>query len=215
MLTILVSGFFALMFLGWAAFKFTLRDPDRKAPDEKNIIVAPADGKVKYIRKIEKGTIVYSEKKRRKIPILESTKIIQFHDGYLIGIWMSYLNVHIQRVPVSGIVETQHYYGCGKFLDPKFQADYEYINERNILAIRSESLPAPIIVIQIASITVRRIISFLKEKMQVKIGDRLGMIRFGSQVDIIIPDTESVELNISVGDCVVAGESIIARYGAK
>lgn len=198
----------------WGVLKFTLRDPERTPPTEKNIIVAPADGKIKYVRKIEEGKIIYSEKKGNRIPIFESTKVVPINDGYLIGIWMTYLNVHVQRIPISGIVENQHYFP-GKFLDPKFQADYEYLNERNIVTIRSDDLPFPVVVIQIASITVRRIISYLKESMPVKIGDKLGLIRFGSQVDIIVPSIENIKLNISVGDKVVAGESIIARYNSN
>jgi phosphatidylserine decarboxylase len=197
---------------GWLAFKFTLRDPERTVPRENRIIVAPADGKVKYIRRISGGKIIYSEKHGREIPVIESTKAIPYQNGYLIGIWMSYLNVHVQRVPVSGVVEQQVYVANGKFLDPKFQKDYEYINERNVVSFKSDDVPAPVVVVQIASITVRRIVSYLKESMPVAIGDRLGMIRFGSQVDIIIPQMDTLKLNIEVGDRVTAGETIIARY---
>ena len=90
---------------GWLAFQYTIRDPERVIPKEDRIVIAPADGTIKYIKRIQGGKIPYSEKKGRMIPILESTKTIDVQDGYLIGIWMSFLVVHVQRVPVSGVVE--------------------------------------------------------------------------------------------------------------
>ena len=202
----------AMFAAAWGAFRFTLRDPERTPPTEEHIIVAPADGRIKYIKRIERGTIPYSEKNGRHIPILESTKILSVEDGYLIGVWMSFLVVHVQRVPVNGIVEKQLYHASGKFLDPHLQEGADYQNERNVIAIKSSDFPAPVIVIQIASILVRRIISYLKEQMPVRIGDRLGLIRMGSQVDIVIPAMDTLRLCVSVGDRVTAGETVIARY---
>jgi phosphatidylserine decarboxylase len=199
----------------WWAFRFTLRDPERTPPAEDGVIVAPADGRIKYIRRIERGTIPYSEKDGRRIPILESTKILPVEEGYLIGVWMSLLVVHVQRVPVSGIVEKQYYYASGKFLDPHLQEGADYQNERNVIIIKPRDLPAPVIVIQIASIMVRRIISYLKEQVPVRVGDRLGLIRMGSQVDIVIPAVDTLRLCVSVGNRVTAGETIIARYSPR
>ena len=209
--TVVLAGL-AMFAAAWGAFRFTLRDPERSPPAEDHIIVAPADGRVKYIKRIERGTIPYSEKDGRRIPILESTKILPVEEGHLIGVWMSFLVVHVQRVPVSGIVEKQYYHASGRFLDPHLQEGADYQNERNVIIIKPNDLPAPVIVIQIASIMVRRIISYLKEQMPVRIGDRLGLIRMGSQVDIVIPVVDSVRLSVSVGDRVTAGETIIARY---
>jgi phosphatidylserine decarboxylase len=214
-LPVLVLTGLALSAAAWGAFRFTLRDPERTPPVEDHIIVAPADGRIKYIKRIERGIIPYSEKNGRHIPILESTKIMPVEEGYLIGVWMSFLVVHVQRVPVSGVVEKQHYHASGKFLDPHLQEGADYQNERNIIAIKSSDLPAPVIVIQIASIMVRRIISYVKEQMPVRIGDRLGLIRMGSQVDIVIPTVETLRLCVSVGDRVTAGETVIARYSPR
>jgi phosphatidylserine decarboxylase len=214
-LPVLVLTGLALSAAAWGAFRFTLRDPERTPPVEDHIIVAPADGRIKYIKRIERGIIPYSEKNGRHIPILESTKIMPMEEGYLIGVWMSFLVVHVQRVPVSGVVEKQHYHASGKFLDPHLQEGADYQNERNIIAIKSSDLPAPVIVIQIASIMVRRIVSYVKEQMPVRIGDRLGLIRMGSQVDIVIPAMETLRLCVSVGDRVTAGETVIARYSPR
>jgi phosphatidylserine decarboxylase len=212
--TVALAGV-AMCAAAWGAFRFTIRDPERTPPAENHIIVAPADGRIKYIKRIERGTIPYSEKDGRYIPILESTKLLPVEEGYLVGVWMSFLVVHVQRVPISGVVEKQHYHASGKFLDPHLQEGADYQNERNIIAIRSSDLPAPVIVIQIASIMVRRIISYLKEQMPVRIGDRLGLIRMGSQVDIVIPAMDTLRLCVSVGDRVTAGETVIARYSPR
>ncbi len=196
----------------WGAFKFTIRDPERIPPARDRVIVSPADGRIKYIRRIELGTVPFAEKNGRRIPILESTKVVPMQEGYLIGIWMSFLVVHVQRVPITGVVEEQHYHACDKYLDFMLQEGAEYQNERNVVAIKSEHFSAPIVVIQIASIVVRRIISYISEGMNVRIGDRLGLIRMGSQVDIAIPESHSLELTVAVGDRVKAGETVIATY---
>ena len=199
----------------WAAFKYTLRDPERTPPDEDDIIIAPADGRIKYIKRIENGEIPYAEKQGRKIPITDSTKEFPVESGYLVGIWMSFLVVHVQRVPLDGIVSRQYYHACGKFLDPHLQEGADYENERNIVAIQNEHFESPILIIQIASIMVRRIVSFLGEGQAVKLGDRLGLIRMGSQVDIVIPDNPHLKLRIEEGDRVYAGESVIAGYSGN
>jgi phosphatidylserine decarboxylase len=200
------------LLVAWALFRFTIRDPERTPPARDRIIVAPADGRIKYIKRIEQGTIPYAEKNGRRIPVLESTKTVPVEEGYLIGVWMSFLVVHVQRVPITGVVEKQYYYACGKFLDPHLQHGADYENERNVIAIRSEHFSAPIVIVQIASIMVRRIISYLSENMHVRIGDRLGLIRMGSQVDIVIPHSHSLQLTIKAGDRVTAGETVIATY---
>jgi len=202
----------SLLYTGWSFYRFTIRDPKRIPPIEDRIIVSPADGRIKYIKLINQGTIPYSEKNGRRISIIESTKTVPVEKGYLVGIWMSFLVVHVQRVPVSGVIESMHYHASGKFLDPHLQDGADYQNERNIVVIKSDELPSPVIVVQIASIMVRRIICFLKEQMNVQIGDRLGLIRFGSQVDIVVPSTDTMHLTVSVGDRVKAGESIIAKF---
>ncbi len=196
----------------WLAFLYTIRDPKRTPPDEAGIIVAPADGRIKYITRIEDGQIPFSEKHGRLIPITDSTKEFPVQSGYLIGIWMSFLVVHVQRAPLDGDVERQYYHACGKFLDPQFDKNADYENERNIIAIRNPVFPGPVLVIQIASIMVRRIVSYVKEGQKLSIGDKLGLIRMGSQVDIVLPDTPTLNLEIKKGDRVYAGESVIARF---
>jgi phosphatidylserine decarboxylase len=214
-LLILLSLAIAAVLAAWCAFRYTLRDPERTPPGEKDIIVSPADGRIKYIKRIENGQIPYAEKKGRKIPITDSTKEFPIESGYLVGVWMSFLVVHVQRVPLDGTVAQQYYHACGKFLDPHLQEGADYENERNIVAISNSNFDSPILVIQIASIMVRRIVSFLKEGDKVGIGDRLGLIRMGSQVDIVIPHNEKLKLQVEEGDRVFAGESVIARFSGQ
>ncbi len=164
-ITLIISLLFGLLVLGlitaWLAFLYTIRDPDRTPPDESGIVIAPADGRIKYIKRIEDGKIPYAEKLGRKIPITDSTKEFPVESGYLIGIWMSFLVVHVQRVPLDGKVVRQYYHACGKFLDPHLQEGADYENERNIVAIENPRFDSPILIIQIASIMVRRIVSYL------------------------------------------------------
>jgi phosphatidylserine decarboxylase len=213
---LVLSGLLVVgLITAWLAFLYTIRDPERTPPDEPGIIIAPADGRIKYIKRIENGMIPYAEKLGRNIPITDSTKEFPVESGYLIGIWMSFLVVHVQRVPLDGQVVRQYYHACGKFLDPHLQEGADYENERNIVAIMNSAFDAPILIIQIASIMVRRIVSYLEEGANVRIGDRLGLIRMGSQVDIVIPDSSSLKLEIEEGDKVFAGETIIARFAEK
>jgi phosphatidylserine decarboxylase len=212
-IVLILSGLlFAGLIAAWLAFLYTIRDPERIPPNEPGIIISPADGRIKYIKRVESGMIPYAEKLGRKIPITDSTKEFPVESGYLIGIWMSFLVVHVQRVPLNGQVVRQYYHACGKFLDPHLQEGADYENERNIVAIKNSAFASPILVIQIASIMVRRIISYLEEGKNTRIGDKLGLIRMGSQVDIVIPDSDSLKLEIKEGDKVFAGESIIARF---
>lgn len=206
----------ALGVLGaWLAFRYTIRDPERTPPDEQDIMVSPADGRIKYIKRIEGGQIPYAEKQGRKIPVTDSTKEFPIESGYLIGVWMSFLVVHVQRVPLDGTVVRKYYHACGKFLDPHLQEGADYENERNIVAIKNINFDSPILIIQIASIMVRRIVCFLNQGDKVSIGDRLGLIRMGSQVDIVIPDNAGLKLRIAEGDRVYAGESVIASFSSS
>ena len=206
----------ALGVLGaWLAFRYTIRDPERTPPDEKDIMVSPADGRIKYIKRIEGGQIPYAEKQGRKIPVTDSTKEFPIESGYLIGVWMSFLVVHVQRVPLDGTVVRKYYHACGKFLDPHLQEGADYENERNIVAIKNINFESPILIIQIASIMVRRIVCFLNAGDHVSSGDRLGLIRMGSQVDIVIPDSEYLKLRVEEGDRVYAGESVIASFSSS
>lgn len=182
------------------------RDPNRNFDGKENIILSPADGRIIYIRKVEKGNIPVSIKGRKDIHLKEISKTDFINENcWLIGINMSILDVHVNRAPIDGeIILVQHQ--TGKLLSLKLpEADTQ--NERNIIIIKKNNFL--ICVVQIASRSVRRIKSFIKEGQVVKRGEKIGKIVFGSQVDIIVP--MGTELLIRDGCHVYAGLTPIAK----
>jgi len=125
-----------------------------------------------------------------------------------LGIFMNVHNVHVNRAPLSGTV-MEIDYKPGGFI-PASNKDSD-VNERNHVIIMTDS--GSIELTQIAGVLIRRIVSYISEGNQVKRGERIGMIRFGSRVDVIIPEIYTYIVN--VGDKVKAGESIIARKKEK
>jgi phosphatidylserine decarboxylase len=181
------------------------RTPKRKISATDSEIVSPADGNVIYIKKIEANTLPVSIKNGKLNNINELTKTDLLRTPcWLIGINMTPWDVHKNCAPVNGkIILNQH--TKGKFLSlKKFESNIE--NERNTYVIENEKLS--IGVVQIASKGVRRIDSYVSEGDSVKKGDWLGMIRFGSQVDIILPIHCAVK--IALGQQIYAAKTIIA-----
>ena len=160
------------------------RDPERKAPEQKGIIVSPADGKVIVVRENISNSYVGKNCKQ-------------------ISIFMSPLNVHVNRIPISGKVEHLKYYE-GKFI-AAFDDKASENNERMETGIISDE--GKVLFTQIAGFLARRIVNELKIGNDVTIGDRFGMIKFGSRVDIFVPGNwaPTVKLN----DNVHAGETIL------
>ena len=159
------------------------RDPVRSIPSEKSIVVAPADGKVVKIENINDSSIGESSQ--------------------LVSIFLNVFNVHVNRVPVDGLVESVERKN-GRFL-----AAFNHIasdeNEQVITIINNESGKYKIK--QIAGLIARRILCYAKEDMKLNKGDRLGFIRFGSRTDIIMP--KKITLKVEVGQKVIGGETII------
>ncbi len=125
-----------------------------------------------------------------------------------IGIFMNVHNVHVNRAPLSGIVMEIDYKPGGYI--PASNKDSD-VNERNYVKIMTDN--GNIELTQIAGVLIRRIVSYISQGDLVKRGERIGMIRFGSRVDVIIPEVYTY--TVSVGDKVKAGESIIARKKEK
>lgn len=173
----------------WCVFFF--RDPERFTPLDKDVIISPADGKVV---KVEYGVnapsdLGYGDKKWNKI-----------------SIFLNVFNVHVNRVPLSGTV-TKVNYKAGKFLSANVEEASEQ-NERNSVVVKSNN-GEEIIFVQVAGLVARRIISELKENQEVKMGDRYGIIRFGSRADIYLP--ENIEIKSLVGQTTIGGETVIAK----
>lgn len=203
-LQLLFIGGISLTLLLWRFY----RDPDRIPPDDHNAILSPADGKVIYVKKIENGEIPYSEKNGKKFLLTDFTQSRDFlGDGYLIGISMNFLDVHINRAPIEGQISFLKHIK-GHFISLK-KDDALLQNERAFTIIENRVLKIGLV--QIASRLVRNILVFVKEGSQVKKGQRIGAIRFGSQVDLILPKGPSIQITVNLGDKVKAGTSIVAR----
>lgn len=160
------------------------RDPDRTPPDAENVIVSPADGKILIIKDVYEKRFLNSEAQQ-------------------ISIFMSPLNVHVNRIPISGKVDFLNYVE-GKYLVAYHdKADSE--NERSEIGITSNY--GKVLFTQVAGFVARRIIYELDNGDEVKIGERFGMIKFGSRVDVIVP--KNWKLKVTEGETVKAGETIL------
>lgn len=169
---------------------FFFRNPRRIIPDGKETILSPADGKIVDIKKIREEMYL----KREMISI---------------SIFLSIFNVHINRAPYLGVVKKMKY-SKGRFF-PAFQEKASLLNEHNSILISYRDLT--ILVRQIAGVIARRVVCWVKEGDYLDRGQRLGFIRFGSRVDILLPlDTEVM---VRLGDRVRGGETIIGRLNLE
>ncbi len=170
---------------------FTLyffRDPERETPEGKDLIISPADGKVFLIREFFENEFI-------------------FDDAIQVSIFMSPLNVHVNRIPISGEVKFLRYVP-GKYI-VAFDEKSSENNERKTIGIETED-GVKVLVKQIAGFIARRIVCEVGKNDKVKTGQRYGMIKFGSRVDVIMPK-DKVEILVSIGQKVKAGEKIIAK----
>jgi len=208
LIEIVLVGVIAVSMLLWRFF----RDPERIPPGSENVILSPADGRIIYIKKIEENEIPFSEKKGRKFSLDEFIQSnIDINNGYLIGIAMNYLDVHVNRAPIAGrITLLKHIKGLFISLKNK---EAVLQNERVLTVIDNGHFQVGIV--QIASRLVRKIVPYITEGRQIQIGERMGMIRFGSQVDLIIPALPSLRLDIKINEEVKACMSIIASFNRR
>ncbi len=192
-ISILVNNNFIripLILLSVCLILFTLnffRDPKRTVPNKVNIVVSPADGRILFVKEVLEDKFINGKAK-------------------LVSIFMSPLNVHVNRIPISGKVEYVKYIR-GEYL-AAFEDKASERNERNEIGITNPA--GKVFFTQIAGFVARRIVSDLKVGDSVNIGNRFGMIKFGSRVDIIVP----VEWQVKVkkDDNVTAGETILFEY---
>jgi phosphatidylserine decarboxylase len=184
-------GWLATLATLWCAYFF--RDPPRVTPVRDGLVVAPADGRVSSLA----SALPPKELNLGTLPLPR------------ISIFMSVFDCHINRSPVAGRIE-RIVYRAGKFLSADLDKASED-NERNAFVIASTSGPR-IAVIQIAGLVARRIISFTREGDPVGAGQRIGMIRFGSRVDVYLP--EGTRSLVSEGQTAIAGETVLADLKA-
>lgn len=211
------------LFLYWK-FYFFFRNPERIIPDGDNI-VSSADGTVVYIRKIDKSLVPISIKGKKEIKLDEIMKVgsLKEFPYYIIGVFMHPTSVHINRAPIKGVVR-KIVYTKSKNLPMTLmwwrvllgKRPYELYsrhiieNERNTTLIEGE---IPLYVVQIGDIYVNKIESWIKKDESVEKGQRIGIIKMGSQVDIIFPALPYIKIIANEGQKVKAGESILANVG--
>jgi phosphatidylserine decarboxylase len=184
------------------------RDPERVPSGDGSAIVSPADGKVIYVKRVEKGSVPYSEKEGRTFPLNDFVRSdILPHEGVLIGLSMNFLDVHVNRAPIDGRICLVHRI-AGSFISLKKQ-EALIQNERALIVIDNGLFKVG--VVQIASRLVRKIVSYVSEGSEIRRGDRIGMIRFGSQVDLFLPSVAGLRVVVACGQRVKAGMSVIAR----
>jgi len=207
----LVLGFGLLMLAFW-------RDPERAAPQTGGVVLSPADGQVLYIKQIADGAQPLVEKGGRAYLLDELTGLKAGLPGHelnrgpalVIGVEMSFLDVHVNRCPIAGRVGLIHHVP-GYFVSLR-REDAPFVNERQTTVITGDALNVG--VVQIASRLVRRIQSYLRPGQAVRAGERLGMIRFGSLVAVVLPQRTDISVAVRVGERVLAGISVLARYDA-
>tara|TARA_X000001036_G_scaffold113503_1_gene106448 strand:+ start:244 stop:876 length:633 start_codon:yes stop_codon:yes gene_type:complete len=189
---ICIKNLYAIHSIAPASFGFLLlfclnffRDPERIIPNEKNIILSPADGKIIRIEKVNDEEV---------------------GDSIIISIFLNIFNVHVNRMPMRGSFQDVKYMK-GKFL---LAFDHKACdeNERNTIKISTEI--GTIKIVQIAGLLARRIICYATKEDSMEIGERLGFMRFGSRIDLTIPS--KVNLDIKLGQKVVGNRTVIGTY---
>jgi phosphatidylserine decarboxylase len=188
----------AFLSVGILAF---FRDPDRVVPQDERFIVSPADGRIAQITQVEAPheLVVEDGSGSEGLPAGPITRV---------SIFLSVFDVHINRTPISGMVRRLVYIP-GKFINADLDKASED-NERQLILIeRSDGVKVGFA--QIAGLIARRIVPFVKPGDTLGVGQRVGMIRFGSRVDVYLP--AGTGSKVMLGQKVVAGETVIAEIG--
>ena len=191
------------------AYRF-YRDPERTAPEGDGLIVSPADGEIVYVKRSRDGRLPVACKHGAAVALEELTHTpVHDREAVVIGIAMSFLDVHVNRAPIAGrVVLSRHFPGrFGSLRRPEMAFE----NERTTTLLAGTKVE--VAVVQIASRLVRQIRSYVSDGDQVTRGQRIGVIRLGSQVDVVIPGRRDLCVLVSEGDRVRAGTSVIATVG--
>jgi phosphatidylserine decarboxylase len=168
-------------------FTFFYRDPERPIPGEAGVIVSPADGKVVLVDEVQENEFLQGPARR-------------------VAVFMYIFDVHVNRVPVAGTVTAMRH-RSGEYKAASRQ-DAAQRNEQQAVVLESEG--RRLLVVQIAGLLARRIVPYVKPGQSLARGERLGMICFGSRVDLYLSPEAKIE--VKVGDRLKAGSSIIGRW---
>jgi phosphatidylserine decarboxylase len=220
----LIVIFLLLSYFFWRYVWF-FRNPPRRVPSGEHV-VSPADGTVVYVERVPANAPVISIKKKRSLSIADIMREDLNEMKVLIGVFMSPFDVHYNRAPLSGQVEfihhhpavlKNHHMGSMHWRSilrrhPIYEHSSHLIhNERTVTQISGlfKGHPLSCYVVQIAGGSVRGIESWVETGHRVEQGQVFGMIRVGSQVDVVLPWKEAMFIKVKPGDRVVAGESIL------
>lgn len=176
-ITFLIGIILFILLTAFMAYFF--RDPQRNIPNDANIIVSAADGRV--------------------------TRVEERDSGKFVSVFLSPLDVHINRAPIAGRITKVDYIKGKK--NPATSDEASLINERNALTIEGEKMT--VVCTQIAGIVARRIVCWSKTGDNLELGEKFGLIKFSSRTDLLMP--KEVEVLVKVGDRVVGGETIIGK----
>ncbi|NLK50976.1 MAG: phosphatidylserine decarboxylase family protein [Syntrophomonadaceae bacterium] len=165
---------------------FFFRNPQRKIPEQPALIISPADGLVMSVETVKEERYLHSE-------------------AIKVSIFLNIFNVHVNRAPIAGKVEYQEY-RSGKFL-PAYKSEAAAVNEQNLLGLKNNDFK--VLVIQIAGLVARRVVSWVKPGDFLEQGERFGLIKFGSCTELYLP--LKVKIEVKKGDRVRGGETIIGR----
>tara|TARA_B100000686_G_scaffold348237_1_gene438755 strand:+ start:729 stop:1376 length:648 start_codon:yes stop_codon:yes gene_type:complete len=194
-IVITVVLYFINGFLGFVGFVLTIwcyyffRDPDRISIEDENYLTSPADGEILQVLETNGPKELGLENKRFQ----------------KISIFMNVFDCHVNRTPCSGIV-SEILYKPGKFFNASLDKSSEE-NERNYYKIKN-SLGEELVVVQIAGLIARRIVTEVSKDQEIKQGERIGMIRFGSRVDIFF---ENYKPLVKINQKTIAGETLLAK----
>jgi phosphatidylserine decarboxylase len=201
-------------FLAWETFAWPMgmlvigicaffRDPQRVTPQSDRCIVAPADGLVTLIQKVQPP---------RELAVDDGSGAVKLGENPVtrVSIFMSVFDVHINRAPIGGTVRRVVYIP-GKFVNADLDKASEENERQHILIERGDG--AAVGFTQIAGLVARRIVPFVKPGDMLAAGQRVGLIRFGSRVDVYLP--EGTEPRVIMGQKVVAGETVLAELGEQ
>ena len=191
LILMLNSAFFGIVFILitiWVYYFF--RDPERVIIKDVNYLVSPADGRISSISDVSGPNELG----------LNNEKFTR------VSIFMNVFDCHVNRSPVDGEIE-EIFYKPGKFLNASLDKASEE-NERNFFKIKETHSNENLVIVQIAGLIARRIVTQVEKKQKISQGERVGMIRFGSRVDIYFKKRKTL---VKLGQNVIAGESLIAR----
>ena len=168
----------------WVAYFF--RDPERTGDRGEKLVISPADGRISHIVEVDEPNFVHGKAIR-------------------ISVFMNVFNVHVNRYPVAGVVQYTHY-NPGKFLNA---ATEKSSLENEQMSVGIQSGPYKILVRQIAGLIARRIVTYSRVGDPATQGDRFGLIRFGSRVDVFVPVGSTIR--VKIGDTPAAGTTVLAE----